>query len=535
MEKRYKKIATIALIGLSVAMGGCKKFLDINTDPNNPTDLPLTQILPAAGGGVTFNLSMTVGGINSATSTFVHQIVNSRVGDYIVEPTSFQNAWGYSGAGYGMYPGVLNDLQTIINKAKEQNAPHFVGVAQVQQAYLFSILVDMFGNVPYTDALKGNAVLSPKFDAAATIYQDLFRLLDEAKTNLNATASSISPNSTSDLVYSGDRPKWVKLANSIKLKLYNQIRLKQNVTNEINAIIAENNLISADADDFQLRFGTSTAPENRNIGFFANYNSAAQRESNVSPYFYNILKNSADPRLPYYVYNQLTPTNNPANPIDYRDGRFLSVRFASKGPNRNQDQRNFQSLIGLFPVGGRYDDGLGGTGTLNNAPGDGPIRVLTSYQVKFILAESALISGTTGNPATLLRQAIEEQFAKINKQAAAVPASIQTVPSISNAVRDTYINTVIAAYNAAVGNQAKLEIIMRQKWIASFGYGMDAYTDYRRTGFPVLPDVTGATDPEVVSDRTFPNRLPYPDSERSSNANFPGQPSVYTTKIFWAP
>lgn len=538
MEIRYKKLAGIALIGLSITLGGCKKFLDINTDPNNPTDLPLTQILPAAQGGLTFNLSMTVGGINSATSTFTHQIVNTRVNDYIIDPFSFQNAWGYSGAGYGMYPGVLFDLETIITKGTAQNAPHFVGVAQVQKAYLFSILVDMFGDVPYTEALKGNSMLTPKYDSGQSIYEDLFKLLDQAKVNLSAGSSSISPNVTSDLIYGGVLGRWIKLANSIKLKLYNQVRLKQDVSTQINALITENNFISADAEDFQLRFGTSTAPENRNIGFFANYNSAGQRESWVSPYFYNILKDSADPRLPYYVYNQLTPSgagSTPTNLTDYRDGRFVSIRFASKGPNRNQDQRLFQSLIGLFPVGGRYDDGAGGAGTLTNAPGDGPVRVLTSYQVKFILAEWALTNGVAANAGPLLKSAIEEHFAKVNKQAAAVSASLQAVPQISGTVRDAYVNDVIAKYDLAVGTPAKLNIIMTQKWIASFGFGMDTYTDYRRTGFPVLPDVTGVADPQVISDRTFPFRLPYPDSERSSNPNFPGQPNVYSSKIFWAP
>lgn len=538
MEIKYKKLAGIALIGLSIAFGGCKKFLDINTDPNNPTDLPLTQILPTAQGGLTFNLCMTVGGINSATSTFTHQIVNTRVNDYIVDGFSFQTAWGYSGAGYGLYPGVLFDLETIITKGTAQNAPHFVGVAQVQKAYLFSQLVDMFGDVPYSEALKGNNMLTPKYDASQSIYDDLFKLLDQAKANLSAGSSSISPNTASDLIYGGNRDRWIKLANSIKLKLYNQLRLKQNVSAQINALITENNFISNDAEDFQLRFGTSAAPENRNIGFFANYNSAAQRESYVSPYFYNILKTTADPRMPYYIYNQLTPTgtgSNPTNPTDFRDGRFVSVRFASKGPNRNQDQRLFQSLVGLFPVGGRYDDGLGGAGTLTNAPGDGPVRVLTSYQVKFILAESALTTGTTGDPEVLLKNALLEQFAKVNKQAAAVPASVQSVPQIDTTARNTYINKVIANYKGAVGTPAKLNIIMTQKWLATYGFGWDLYTDYRRTGFPVLPDVTGATDPQVVSDRTFPFRLPYPDPERSSNPNFPGQPNVYSSKIFWAP
>lgn len=535
MEKKYKYLAGLAIIGFSVIFGGCQKnFLDINTDPNNPTDLPLTQILPAAEGGLTFNLCQNVGGINSATSTFIHQIVNSRVGDYIIDGSNFQAAWSYSGATYGVYSGVLYDLQTIINKGTAQNAPHFVGVAQVQKAYIFSLWVDLFGDVPYFDALKGNDNLTPKYDDSSKIYDDVLAQLDVAITNLSAASSSISPDATSDLIYSGNRTRWIKLANTIKLKLYNQIRLKRNVTTQINALIGGGNLISIEAEDFQAKFGTSSAPENRNIGFFANYNSASSRESFVSPFFYNVLKSTADPRMPYFIYNQLTPTGNPPNLPDYRDGRFVSLRFASKGPNRSSDQRTAQSLVGLFPVGGRYDDGLGGLGTLANAPGDGPVRILTVYHVKFILAESALMTGTTGDPRALLEEGIRANFAKINTQAAAVPGSIQTVPTIPAGTITTYVNSVLASYDAATTTAAKLNIIITQKWISSFGYGMDSYTDYRRTGFPVLPNTTGVADPEVVATRTFPFRLTYPDAEKSSNPNFPGQPDPYTTKIFWA-
>lgn len=535
MKNRYKYLAGLAIIAASALLGSCQKnFLDINTDPKNPTDLPLTQILPAAEGGLAFNLSMNVGGLNSATSTFAHQIVNSRVNNYIIDGTTFQNAWSGSGATYGMYSGVLNDLQVIINKATAQNAPHFAGVAQVQKAYLFSVLVDLFGDVPYSEALKGNDNIAPKFDASSAIYDDLFRLLDEAIANLGAATSSISPDATSDFIYDGNRTRWIKLANSIKLKLYNQIRLKQNVTAQINALIAGGNLISLEAEDFQIRFGTLNTPENRNPGFVANYNSAGARESFVSPFFYTTLKNSADPRMPYYIYNQLTPTNNPANPVDFRDGRFVSVRFASKGPNATFDQRNFQSLVGLFPIGGRYDDGAGGTGTLANGAANGPLRILTLYHVKFILAESALMSGTTGNARTLLEEGMRAHFAKVNTQAAAVPGSIQTVPSISSTAINTYVNAVLASYDLA-SNADKLKIIITQKWISSFGYGIDSYTDYRRTGYPVIPVTNGSVDPEMVSTRTFPFRLTYPNSEITSNVNFPGQPDPYTTKIFWAP
>ncbi len=533
MKTRFKYIGSIAAIAAVLILPACEKnFLDINTDPKNPTDLPLTQILPSAETGLAFNLSMNIAGMNAAASTFVHQIVNFRVEEYVVDGTNFGNAWSGSGATYGLYSGTLKDLETVIEKGKATNAPHFTGIAQVQKAYVYSILVDLFGDVPYSEALKGNEFLKPKFDKDSDIYESLLKLLDEAIVNINATSSSLSPNNTNEFIYNGDRPKWVRLAKSIKLKLLNQIRLTRDVKAEMNTLIAEGNFISAAADDFQIRFGTSSSPENRNPGFVANYNAAGQRESWVSPFFYNIMKNSADPRMPYYIYNQLTPTNNPANPTDFRDGRFVSRRFASQGPNKSFDQRNFQSLIGLFPIGGRYDDGAGGTGTLENGPSDAHLRLLTSYTMKFILAEAALATGTNGNARTLLEEGIRAHFAKVNAYAATVPSSVQAVPQIPAATINTYVNSVLAKYDAASA-AGKLEIIITQKWIAGFGFGIDLYTDYRRTGYPVIPDPVTDGDAETQAQRTFPNRFPYPNSEISSNPNSPAQPDIYTTKIFW--
>lgn len=533
MKTRFKYIGGMVAVAAVLILQACEKnFLDINTDPKNPTDLPITQILPAAETGLAFNLSMNIAGINSASSTFVDQIVNFRVDEYVVDGTHFQNAWSQSGATYGLYSGTLKDLETVIEKGKTANAPHFVGVAQVQKAYVYSILVDLFGDVPFTEALKGNEFLTPKFDKDSEIYANLFKLLDEAIVNLNAGTSSISPNATNDFIYGGNRPRWVKLAKTIKLKMLNQIRLTRDVRAEMNALITEGDLILTAADDFQIRYGTTSSPENRNPGFVANYNAAGQRESWISPFFYNLLKNSADPRMPYYIYNQLTPTNNPANPTDFRDGRFVTRRFASQGPNKSFDQRNFQSLIGLFPIGGRYDDGAGGTGTLTNGPSDAPLRLLPSYMTKFILAEAALTVGTSGTPRTLLDEGIRAHFAKVNAYAATVPGSIQTVPQISAAAINTYVTKVLTDFDAASA-AGKLEIIMTQKWIAGFGFGIDIYTDYRRTGYPVISDPATDGDAETLAQRTFPHRFPYPDAELSSNPMAPAQPDVYSTKIFW--
>ena len=279
MKTRFKYIGSIAAIVAVLILPACEKdFLDINTDPKNPTDLPITQILPAAETGLAFNLSLNISGLNAASSTFAHQLVNFRVEEYVVDGTHFQNAWSGSGATYGLYSGTLKDLETVIEKGKAANAPHFVGIAQVQKAYIYSILVDLFGDVPFSEALKGNEFLTPKFDKDSEVYDNLLKLLDEAIVNLNAAASSISPDATNEFIYSGNRPRWVRLAKSVKLKMLNQIRLTRDVKADMNTLITGGDLILTAADDFQIRFGTSSSPENRNPGFVANYNAAGSRE-----------------------------------------------------------------------------------------------------------------------------------------------------------------------------------------------------------------------------------------------------------------
>src|ERR1700712_1664670 len=134
MKNKIKYITCVA-IGLAAAtMPSCQKnFLDINKDPKTPTDLSLSQILPAAEAGLGFNLSMNVGGLNSAASTFTHQIVNTRVNEYVIDGTTFGTAWSNSGSPYGFYSGPLEDFENVISKAKALNSPYFVGVAEVQK------------------------------------------------------------------------------------------------------------------------------------------------------------------------------------------------------------------------------------------------------------------------------------------------------------------------------------------------------------------------------------------------------------------
>jgi hypothetical protein len=418
------------------------------------------------------------------------------------------------------------------------------------------VAVDLWGDVPFSQAGLGSANPYPSYDSGEDVYAGIFTMLDEAIANFNQDAPPVN----SDLFYAGDPDQWRKLAKTLKLKLLNQVRLVQDVSAEVTALVTEGDLILNIGDDWQLPFGTIISPENRNPGFVQEW-TAGGSFYNIDPYFFetmfgddtffpggNIFQGIVDPRIPYYFFNQLAVADDATaqNPCAYcpsdSNTPFLSIYAFSFNidPNEGFDQGRSRTISGLYPLGGRYNDGAGGTAanatTLTagqvTGPGNVPQRVLTSFQTKYILAELALAGFTwTGsistNPKMLLTEAINDSFAKVNEI-----APLGSAPAISPADISNYLAAVLAVYD---GGGSELQVIMTQKWIASFGYGIDSYNDYRRTGFPVLHD--GNTDNLVVTNRTrsFPVSFPHELTDLTTNPNAPPQRVIATDRVFWDP
>jgi hypothetical protein len=524
---KIKYLRILLLVGIFY-LSGCSDFFDINKDPNNPTDAQLSQLLPAAQFAMGYNLGTVTGGLSNAASTFVHQVVSFRVDQYAITANYVNNNWN------GVFANSLNNFEIMIDQANKSGNVRYAGVAKICKAYTYSVMVDLFGDLPFNEALKGAANEAPHFDDDAAVYAACIALLDEAKNDL-ASTSGLTPGAD-DIFYGGNLIQWRRLANTIKLRLYNNVRKVQNVNAEISALIAENDLMGPN-DGFEMPFGTATQPPNRNPAYLAEY-AGSGRESFVSRWFYDVMRGNStnvftginDPRIPYYFYNQ--KANATADPnANYQDGRFITRIFGTTLPNNVVT--NVQTLHGLYPIGGRFDDGVGGTAGGNSGPGNVAQRLLPYFNRKFIEAEFQLDGlGNAAAARTELDNAIRAAFAKVNTIAAAVPASIQVVPSISAATINTYVAAILAAYDAG-SNAKKLEIIMTEKWIANYGYGIDSYTDYRRTGYPILFDPLTDGDPSTVSAFPFALRFPYRDLDLNTNPNAPEQPNIYSEKIFW--
>lgn len=558
--KRYIIKYSIATLFAAMIFASCDNYLDVNDDKDNPTvaelDLLLTNTQVAVGAATDFQFYT-----GDILQVYTHQMCVREEQDQYgtkVDNILLKNEWD------NIYL-TLNDLNTLINQGVAEEAPAYVGIAQMQKAYLMSVAVDLWGDVPYNEATKlEQGVISPVFDNQEQVYDSILNLIDEAKVNL--VAESLRTPGTDDLFYGGDMEKWTKFANTFKLKLYNQIRSTPLFdVAEFNALLTENNFFTSADDDFEFTHTSNTSPsDERNRFYVASYGST-QFSTYMSPWFYEILmgmnpdihNGNPDPRIPYYFFNQLqdgefppdqgdAETGNPK--ADYWDAStgFFSIRFGSVGPWRDSSAENSYTYPGIFPCGGRFDDNQGGIMDINGGTGIAPKRILTYDEMLYTQAELILAGLMAGDAAAKLEEAMTASFAKVDIVVEGT-GTTQSVPALLGSTEATgFIAGVLAEYGA--GDAAKkLEIIMTQKWVATFGDPMDQYNDYRRTGFPVLADPNGPSpeyqldngdgfplvDSQTVLNNPFQVSLFWPQSELNANANAPSQKNPATYFIFW--
>lgn len=550
---RNKKYFYILAAGLFLVGTGCRKYLDVNKNLNSPTQVPVSTLLVNAQ--LTIGSAMSLGTLSNGLSVYMHQQSTRENPD---QYGMKQNDGTIEGGWAGLYDALKN-LNVIINQGTAEGRFAYVGVAKILKAYSYSVLVDLWGDVPFSEFDQFKAgITQPKFDDDAAIYPQLFAMIDEAIADINNPAVNPSKPTTDDVMYSGNMGRWIKAANTLKLKLYTQLRKVQNVTPQVTALLAAPaTLINATNESFLLPFGPLGATDDRHPGYGTYV--ASQKSQHVSPWMYEIMKGKNpnintginDPRVPYYIYNQATPAAAAAlTNTEYRDGGFISLYFGSTGPQRNGSQQQTISVFGIYPVGGRYDDGLGGHTQLATKTGTGaaPQRLITYADRLYLEAELIQAGVIPGNARAVLDAAILESFKQVDYVITTYVKPSQTVPLVFPSA-DAYKNAVLVLFDA--GNaEKKMEYIMTQKWLSNIGNSVDQYTDYRRTGYPVLFDpnnpamapggfvVPPPPNPPVPVQRSnpFPISLFYPQSELELNSNAPDQKGdLSTAKIFWMP
>jgi hypothetical protein len=512
----FRYAAASALL-LSAASCSKDTFLGDNLDPNNPQVVPPGVILTSIEAHTAFVTTNTVGRVTELFMQHYAGAVNqpSDYDRYTIRG-EFDNEWQFD-----LYAGTLADAQNIIDNGGK-NGPAYTGIAKLLKAYNFAFVTDLWGDVPYSQALKGSAILQPRFDKQQDIYkgntdagiQSLFDLVRDGLADLDKPAGTTIPTSSDDLIYRGDLNKWKKFGNTLLLKFALQISKKEPAlaTSVIKEVLAKGatSYISDNADDFQLAFGTTVGNQNP----FYSYNGPSNNptlgtqlgnrplDQYASKRFIDSLGNAPgrnDPRLPFYYTNSTNNTASTATSF----GPFTGYNNGGSGG----------ATVAALPNRSVYNTYIVGTS------GEAPVRMLTNAQTKFILAEAALLLNTGEVAQTRFTEGIRASMIK-----AGVNAS----------VADSYISNPANRKFVTLGGsnpQVTLNQIITQKWIALFGNGYESWNDYRRTGFPRLTPVDNpSTDSPVIPQRFF-----YTLTEISSNANnIPSPRPNITQPVWWA-
>ncbi len=359
---------------------------------------------------------------------------------------------------------LLNDLHAIETSPATNNG--YKGVALILKSTLAALLTDLWGDVPYSEAIKGssNGIFAPVYDKQEVIYtgpDGIIANLDKAITMLSASTDIIN----GDILYKGDLSKWVRLANSLKVRYLVRISKKVNVATQLQAILNGKNIFRSNADNAVVPF-LASAP---NQWFLINEREGRYADVRMSKTSQAILTGLNDARIA--VYFKPTVTSVAA-------GMPLFKGLPNGLSRQSQNAYNFNdiSLIGkLF-----RDDPQG-----VNAP------IMTFAELQFLLAEAAQKGYITGMATTFYEAGITASHAYYN---IAVPPGYFPQPGV------------------ALNGTDDLKKIMTQKWISNFMNGYEAWIDIRRTGFPVI------TIPQdnLNSDK-FPVRFRYPSIEQAAN------------------
>lgn len=504
--KLYKSLWILAA-ATSIAGTGCKKFIDVNKNPNSATVTNPTLVFTNA--------------LNTAAYHAAREgnILGSYWGGYWAHSTSFttgtpEKTYNFTNGDFNYWGNILdnlNDLELVIRVADEHKQSYLKGPAKVVKALRYQELVDLYGNVPYSEAFKGIAVFQPKYDKAEDIYDSLIVLLTNAIADLKANALPASFNACIFTIGGGrTSADWIRFANTLKLRILMRqslVTARQNyVKSEIQQILAEGSGFMKEGDDVLSQPGYSKTVDKLNPFYFLtgfDQNDAAVSGRllyRISEYLIDTLKATDDTvRLKYIA--DVVPARRPANAPAFYQGMvadYTGVPFGAEGAAYLEANTS--------PIG---------PGRVIRGQATDPQVIFTAAESFFLQAEAAERFGITGlgNPKNLYEQGIRESFRLLHAPA--------------QAAEDLIAGS--ASYTAATN---KVQAILYQKWVALANFnGLEAWAEYRRNDYPAIPLSVNAAQVG-----TKPVRLYYPQDEVNTNlnnVNAQGTINVYTSRLFW--
>ncbi|MAP55175.1 SusD/RagB family nutrient-binding outer membrane lipoprotein [Altibacter sp.] len=507
--KKYIHIKFIALLLMFLTVSCETIDTNLTEDPSN---------LGADEANIEFLFNASQLGFNSffqglqfnvATVTRMELMRNSPFYASQFDSDSFNGVWINAYANCLIETKQLKELAFAL-ETEDINGNNIIAATQIMEAYVIVTLVDTFGDVPYSEALQGSDNFNPGRDEGSAIYADARELLLNSIQRIDAGGSVDLP---SDIFYGGNMDNWKRLANSLLLKLAVSSRLNNsNAASQANQVIGGGNFISQNNQDFQFNYSdTADEPESRHPLFQSQYVGGAGIYM-AAPF---IRRMQGDPRFNYYFYLQ--------------NGEIFAREHGDAGPNVAADFPLI-TVHGLYPVGGKYNDGsTGATNAGQGAAGAGSSIIMTNAFTQFLIAEAQLmLNNNSGAALTAMENGIRASISKVmNFQSFAIPSG---APEPTQADVDAYVSDAIARFNAASGNEAKLDVIITEYYKSAWGNGIEIYNNFRRTSYPsdLAPSV-------VPNPGTFTNSMLYPAIYVNNNNNPDAvQKASVGEKVWWA-
>lgn len=463
-----------------LAVTGCKKFLDVNENPNNPDQATPNLLLPV----VEASIGQIVGNSFNVYGNFWAQYWTQNpsssqyrtIEQYRVNNSAFDRPW------ITIYRNALQNAQLII-ESTTPNSEQTKGIAYLLKAYTFQMATDAFGDIPLSEALRGNEFRSPKYEPQKVVYDSIFRYIDKGVELLN-TANAISPG-TQDLIFQGNKAQWVAFANTLKLRAY--LRLSQvepqTASSGIATLYASSPVfLTQDARINYLATGGNENPfYNELVGLGRTQNPVASATA------VNNYKKNNDPRV-FNFYDVVGTADTIAN---IRQGAYAS--------NANKSVSPPSALVGA-----RASDPASATA---------PVKLISATESYFLQAEAVARGWAPGNLTQLFTAGVTESF--------------RALGIVSQALN--YLQTAPDAQLPGTLN-GNLRTIITQKYYAMNGFqGFEAWTEWRRTGYPDFLQISAAS---TLGAGRMPLRFLYPNSELTTNLNYPGTQPIYVP-VWW--
>lgn len=467
--KKYSIIPGSLLI-LMIIIGGCKKYLDINNNPNAAIEPPISGLL-ANTTSLTANNTYSIGEWVSYYSQYLASPGNASSTDTYdqIDPSG---SWG------GIY-NVMTDLYDMRKMGEEKGWAAYQGVSDVLMAINLSMATNVWGDMPYSEAFIGVRNLTPKFDDQKNLYDTCLALIDKGISFLQQTGIGDQLDGKSDFIHGGHLDAWVKTAYSLKARLLNQVS-KTSQYNATAILSAVGNAYTSNADDAQVSQFTVRNPYATDAISNANLVLDVWLSSQFVDATNGVSYGVFDPRLP-----QIT------NPTD--SGYYAGVNYPAGLYRGTPNGAGYQGKRNTDHVQNYIDKDKWYSST------NSPLQIITNAEVRFIEAEAALRSVDKPRAYSAYIAGITSSMKKLG---------------VSASDMNDYINNPLVSVGE---DNITLDLIMKEKYVACFLMPV-TWVDIRRFDY----NYKDFTLPANATLSTFIRRGDYPSTATSRNgANVP--------------